>query len=81
MNKLENHINSVPSEFKDPFSNDAIERVEYNFYKKRSLFRQDKFHRATVYFSKGETSGHQDFYDDDPQLIFKRVQSFINNLN
>jgi hypothetical protein len=71
---------NIPSEFKDPFNHDSINRVSFMFRKNRSMFNQNKFHHATVYLENGNTKGEQDFYDDDPELLRKKVENFINNL-
>jgi len=72
---------ALPTEFSDPFANDSINKVVFEFNKTKSFFRDDKFHEARIYFTKGTTSGSQKFFDDDPDLLKKRVDNFINNLN
>ena len=71
---------NLPSEFQDPFTNDSVTRVTFSFNKRRSLFRESKFHQAAVYFENGNSSGKQNFYDDDAELIRVRVENFINDL-
>jgi len=72
---------NLPSEFKDPFIGVGVKRVTYEFNNRRSsMFRENKFHEATVYLENGNSSGKQDFYDDDPETLRKRVENFINNL-
>ena len=78
--KVNSEGTNLPSEFKDPFTNDAVDSVDYTFNKRRSFMRDDKFHKATVFLVSGDTRGRQDFYDDDPDILRIRVDNFINNL-
>jgi len=71
----------LPSEFKDPFTHDSVDWVTFNFHKKRSrMFRNGCFHEAIVRLENGNTSGKQEFYDDDPDMLRKKVDNFINSL-
>lgn len=72
--------NSLPSEFKDPFVNDAVDSVTFRFRKWRSMLCDNKFHEAVVYLKNGNTSGKQEFYDDDPENLRRRVDEFIKSL-
>ena len=72
---------NLPSEFKDPFKKDAVDRVVIEFNKTKSTwFRDGKHHTATVYFSEGNTKGQQEFFDDDPQELLRRIQTFVDRL-
>lgn len=72
---------NLPDEFKDPFRKDAVDRVIVEFHKNTSnIFRSGKHHKATVYFSNGNTKGEQDFFDDNPKLLMERVEAFIEKL-
>ena len=42
--------------------------------------RDNCFHRAVIHLSNGGSSGQQEFCDDDPETLKKRVEEFINNL-
>lgn len=73
--------NNLPSEFKDPFKKDTVDRVVVEFHKTKSnWFRDGKRHVASIYFSNGNTKGEQAFYDDDPKELMRRVESFIDQL-
>lgn len=82
MKGLNSGENVLPTEFKNPFKSTSIDRIYFEFHKRKSgLFREGCFHKATVYFENGNTSGSQDFFDDDPDNLRRRVDHFINNLN
>lgn len=70
----------LPSEFKDPFTNDSVDRVYYEFHRTKSYFRKNCFHCATIYLVNDNTKGSQEFYDDDPELLRQKVENFIKNL-
>ena len=71
----------LPSEFKDPFTNDSVDRVYYEFHKNKSnIFRGGCFHKATVYLENGNTKGEQEFYDNNPDMLRRKVENFINSL-
>lgn len=80
MSSLTETSGSLPSEFKDPFTHDSIDNVKYEFYKTKSFLRDDKFHKATVYLKADNTSGFQNFYDNDPEILRQKVENFINSL-
>ena len=81
LTKKDKNKNMLPSEFKDPFTGDCIETVIYEFHKRKSFFRGDCFHSATVKFTSGNTNGRQEFYDDDPNTLRNRVEQFIKDLS
>lgn len=71
----------LPSEFKDPFTNASVDRVYYEFHKQKStMFREGCFHKATVYLQNGNTTGKQEFYDNYPDMLRRKVENFINSL-
>ena len=81
LDKINNsESNFIPSEFKNPFNKDSIDRVYYEFHRSKSMFRKDCFHKASIYLKQGNTSGTQEFFDDDPEKLRKKVENFINNL-
>lgn len=82
MSDIDNYSGGkLPSEFKDPFTNDSIDRVYYEFHKQRStMFRGGCFHRAVVHLENGNTSGKQEFFDDDPEMLRRKVENFIKGL-
>lgn len=72
--------NKSLSEFVDPFNKDGVDYISIQLCKRKSMFRDNKLHKATVYLKNGNTSGEQEFYDDDVNNLFIRIQSFINKL-
>lgn len=80
INKNNSEGQFIPSEFKNPFTVDSIDRVYYEFHKDKSFFRKNCFHQATIYMKNGTTQGSQEFFDDDPELLRQKVENFIKNL-
>jgi len=70
MTDITNNSESIklPSEFKDPFNKDSVDRVYYEFHRTKSFMRGNCFHRATIYLENNNTQGIQNFYNDDHGL-------------
>lgn len=81
MNLLGNSKGSTELQnFKDPFNKDGVDQIRFSIARNKSMFRKDKRGEATVYFTRGDTSGEQKFYSDDFKDLVNQVDTFINSL-
>lgn len=80
MNLLDGNGKSALQNFKNPFDKDGVDSVSFDIGRDKSFLKDGKRGQATVYFSKGNTSGKQRFYSDDFKDLVNQVDNFINSL-